>query len=644
MFDLFRSRDKAVRYLLGALLGLVAVSMVITLIPGFGMGSAPQEQVVAQIGRDSLTTREVQTTIQGALRGRQIPPEMVQFYVPQLIDQMITERAVAYQASQMGFKVSDEELANAIRSMLTQYFPNGDITQQGYAQFLSSQGLTVDEFERNIRQNLLLLRLQNLALEGAIVTPSEVQEEYRRKNDKIKVQYVKYTPPTDLRSGVTATPEEIRAYYNSQKAQFTTPEKRSLVLLIADEAKIGATVQVPEQELRAAYSSNIDQYRTPERVHVRHILIKTTDKSKEDVAKAEAKANDLLKQIRAGADFAKLAKENSDDPGSAQKGGDLDWVTRGQTVPNFENSAFSLKPNEISNVIKTEYGYHILQVLGKEQAKVKSFEEVKDQIAAERKRQAVFDRMQQVMDQARAELAKTPANAEQIATKYGLTIETVEKHGSGESIPEVGTSTEVENALTGLKQGEVSPVFQIAQNKLGVVEITQVFPSHPAELADVEKDIRERLIAQKTQQIANQKVKEATDKLKAGAAGGDLVALAKQVGGEVKTSDLFTSEGAAEGIGSASYLAEGFSKPVGSTVGPFTVGNNVFLAKVVEKQPADMSKLPAERESIVLALKRKHAQERKEMFEDGLMAELIKQGKVKKYQDTITRIVQGYRG
>jgi peptidyl-prolyl cis-trans isomerase D len=644
MFDLFRSRDKAVRYLLGALLGLVAVSMVITLIPGFGMGSAPQEQVVAQIGRDSLTTREVQTTIQGALRGRQIPPEMVQFYVPQLIDQMITERAVAYQASQMGFKVTDEEVANAIRSMLTQYFPNGDITQQGYAQFLSSQGLTVDEFERNIRQNLLLLRLQNLALEGAIVTPSEVQEEYRRKNDKIKVQYVKYTPPKDLRSGVTVTPEEIRAYYNSQKAQFTTPEKRSLVLLIADEAKIGATVQVPEQELRAAYSSNIDQYRTPERVHVRHILIKTTDKSKEDVAKAEAKANDLLKQIRAGADFAKLAKENSDDPGSAQKGGDLDWVTRGQTVPNFENSAFSLKPNEISNVIKTEYGYHILQVLGKEQAKVKSFEEVKDQIAAERKRQAVFDRMQQVMDQARAELAKTPANAEQIATKYGLTIETVEKHGSGESIPEVGTSTEVENALTGLKQGEVSPVFQIGQNKLGVVEITQVFPSHPAELADVEKDIRERLTAQKTQQIANQKVKEATDKLKAGAAGGDLAALAKQVGGEVKTSDLFTSEGAAEGIGSASYLAEGFSKPVGSTVGPFTVGNDVFLAKVVEKQPADMSKLPAERESIVLALKRKHAQERKEMFEDGLMAELIKQGKVKKYQDTITRIVQGYRG
>jgi peptidyl-prolyl cis-trans isomerase D len=164
MFDLFRSRDKAVRYLLGALLGLVAVSMVITLIPGFGMGSAPQEQVVAQIGRDSLTTREVQTTIQGALRGRQIPPEMVQFYVPQLIDQMITERAVAYQASQMGFKVTDEEVANAIRSMLTQYFPNGDITQQGYAQFLSAQGLTVDEFERNIRQNLLLLRLQNLAL------------------------------------------------------------------------------------------------------------------------------------------------------------------------------------------------------------------------------------------------------------------------------------------------------------------------------------------------------------------------------------------------------------------------------------------------------------------------------------------------
>jgi peptidyl-prolyl cis-trans isomerase D len=315
MFDLFRSRAKAVRYLLGALLGLVALSLVITLIPGYGTPSAPSEQVVAEIGGEALTVREVQSTIQSALRGRQIPPEMLQFYVPQFVDQMITERAVAYQAQRMGFKVTDEELANAIRSMVAQYFP-GEIKQDEYARFLAQQGLSIQEFERNVRQNLLRLRLENIALEGAVVTPDEVEKEYRRKNDKVKLEYIKWTPPADLRSQVTLTDADLRGFYESQKAQFTVPEKRSFHLLIADEAKVGASFQIPEAELRAAYTAQIDKYRTGDRVKIRHILIKTTEKSPAEQAAAETKAKDLLKQIRGGADFAELAKKNSDDPGS----------------------------------------------------------------------------------------------------------------------------------------------------------------------------------------------------------------------------------------------------------------------------------------------------------------------------------------
>jgi len=642
MFDLFRSRDKAVRYLLGALLGLVALSLVITLIPGYGAASAPREQVVAKIGDDNLTVPEVQATLQSALRSRQMPQEMIQFYVPQLIDQMITERAIAYQASRMGFRINDEELANAIRSMLTQFFPTGEIPQDGYARVLSQQGLTIPEFERNVRTNLLLLRLQNIAMEGAIVTPEEVDREYHRKNDKIKVEYVKYTPPGDLRSQVHITPEEMKAYFESQKGQFTVPEKRSFDLLVADEAKVGASFQVPDSELRAAYNASLDKYRTGERVHVRHILIKTTDKSKEDAAKAEAKANDLLKQIRGGADFAKLAKENSEDPGSAQKGGDLDWVTRGQTVPNFETAAFSLKPKEISNVIKTEYGYHILQVLEKEPAKLKSFDEVKDQIATDQKRQAVFNKMQQAVEQARAELTKSPKNAEQIASKYGLAYYKVENSAPGGSIPDLGTSPEVDQNLAGLKPGQVTSVMQPAPNKLAVAVLDQVTPSHPAQLAEVESQVRDRMTDLRVQQMTDQRVREITQKFKS--AGGDLASLGKQVGADVKTTDFFTLEGAAEGIGQASYLTEGFTKPVGSTVGPFNIGNQVFLAKVVEKQPADPAKLAAGRDSLVLELKRKRAAERKELFEDGVVTTLVKQGKLKKYPETITRIVQGYRG
>ncbi|MBC8167358.1 MAG: hypothetical protein H7Y20_16000, partial [Bryobacteraceae bacterium] len=272
------------------------------------------------------------------------------------------------------------------------------------------------------------------------------------------------------------------------------------------------------------------------------------------------------------------------------------------------------------------------------------FDEVKNEIAIERKRESVFNRMQQAMDQARAELVKAPQNAQQIAVKHNLGYHKVENQKKGDPLPELGNSAEVDNAVTGLRPNEVSPVFQLGPNALAVTEMIQVSAPRPAELAEVENEIRDKILSQKAQQLADKQMKDATDKLKAGAAGGDVNVLAKQVGGEVKTSDFFASEGAAEGIGSASYLADGFTKGVGAMVGPFTVGNQVFLAKVIEKQAADPAKLAADRESLVLSLKKKRAAERKELFEDGLMTQLIKEGKVKKNPETITRIVQGYRG
>ena len=402
MFDLFRSRDKAVRYLLGGLLGIVALSMVVTLIPGYGTPTADQGMVVAEIGKEQITTRQVQALMQNVMKSRRLPPEMIPHYIPVLIDQMITERAIAYQAERMGFRVTDEDVANAIRSMLPQMLGSGEFDPKLYAAYMQQQGLTIPEFERNIKNNLYLLKLQNIALEGAIVTPAEVESEYHRKNDKIKVEYVAWTPK-DLRSQVTVTPDEVKAYYEQNRKEFLTPEKRSFHLLVADEAKIGAGIEVNEADLRAAYNQNIDRYRTPESVKVRHILIKTSEKPKEELPKLEAKANDILKQVRGGADFAALAKQYSDDPGSKDKGGVYENVVRGQMVPAFEQAAFSLKPMEVGNLVKTEYGFHILQVLEKQQAKVKAFEEVKAELAAERKREAVYAKMQASIDQARAE-------------------------------------------------------------------------------------------------------------------------------------------------------------------------------------------------------------------------------------------------
>ncbi len=640
MFDLFRSRDKAVRYLLGGLLGLVALSMVITLIPGYGSASRSPDQVVAEIGGDKITVRQVQMQLQQMMRNKSVPPEMVSLYVPQLIDQMISEEALAYQAQRMGFEVSDAETANTIRSLLSQLFPDGSFNKAVYERFLNEQGLTIPEFEENIRKAQLVTKLRNLALEGVVVSPKEVEQEYHRRNDKVKLDYVVFDP-AKLKSQVKVTQQEEMDFFNKNRDRFKLNEKRSFDLLLADQAKLAANITIPDAELRRDYEANKDNFRTPERVHARHILVSTTGKSPDEVKKLEAKANDILKQVKAGGDFAELAKKNSDDPGSATKGGDLGWVVRGQMVKPFEEACFSLKPKEISNLVKTEYGFHIVQVLEKEDARVKPFDEVKEQIATSKKRQMVVDKMQNAVDQAHAALAKAPAQAEQIANQYGLQFIKVANHGPSESLPELGTNSAVDTAVAALKVHDVSDVFQIGADKMAVAVLTGIQPVRNGEFAEVEPQVKAAVIEDRVAFLSKAREVKLNFELKS--AGTDLKAIAKKFDLDFKSTDEFNRDGAAEGIGPATYLEAAFSKNVGDVVGPLTLEGKIFYCVVTAKTIADPSKFEAQRGELLLQLKKKKANERKELFEDGLVTELVKQGKIKKYPEAIQSLSQRAR-
>ncbi|HWY46640.1 MAG TPA: peptidylprolyl isomerase, partial [Bryobacteraceae bacterium] len=396
MFDLFRSRAKAVRILLGVMLGMVALSMLLYLIPGAGTTTAADQndQVVAEIGKDVLTLHDVELGIQQQLRSQQIPPDLVQVIIPQQVDQMVEERAIAYEAKLLGFDISDQDLATAIRS--TQF---GTLNAQQYRDAVEQMGESVGQFENNTRSGMALLALESLAIEGVVVSPAEVEAEYKRRNDKIKLDYLGFDP-TVLAGQVKPTPEQLKAYYDKNKNFFTQPETRDVQLIVADQAQIGQSIQISDAQVESYYNSHKDQYRTPERVQARHILIKTTGKTQAEVPQLKAKAEDLLKQIKGGADFGPLAQKNSEDPGSAAKGGDLGWIVRGQMVKNFEDTVFSLKPKEISNVVTTEYGFHIIQVMAKEPARLRTLEEVKPEIVGNLRNQQVFDLMQNLADQA----------------------------------------------------------------------------------------------------------------------------------------------------------------------------------------------------------------------------------------------------
>ena len=517
MFDLFRSRQKAVRYFLGAILMVIAVSMVITLIPGYGSSAnnASSDPVLADIGGTKLTTLEAARQAQRILRGNQIPPDMMQTYVPQFVEQMIQQMAVNYEFERLGLTASDDEVLASLQGEYNQFFQNGVLQKDQLQAALAQQGMTLQDAIDLAHQQVILNKVQGIEYSLTVVSPKEVDEELARKYERTKIRYIAF-PAAKFRDQAKVTPEEIKAYFDTHRMQYSVPDKRSFQVLVIDQEKVAQSIQISDAQLRAAYSASMDNFRVPERVHARHILIKTVDKSDAEKKQLLAKAQDVLKQLKGGADFAELAKKYSDDTGTAPKGGDFDWFVKGQMVPEFEKAAFSMKPKEISGIVTTTYGYHIIQVLEHEQAHVKPFDEVKAQLADELKKQGLNEKVQALGDQVRAALEKSPGSAAEIAKQFNVDLVTVPKAAAGEAIPTLGVSPEIDGALNGMKPKDVSQVLVLPANRLAVVVLNDKFPSHPSELAEVESRVRDRLIDEKAQQIAVDKSKEAAERLKKG--------------------------------------------------------------------------------------------------------------------------------
>jgi peptidyl-prolyl cis-trans isomerase D len=641
MFDLFRSSDKGKKYFLSGLLLLVALSMVTYLIPSYGSGDRGQDAVVAQIGKDTITLRDAQLGIRNALHNRSIPPDLVSLYVPQIVEQLINQRTLVYEAHQLGLQVSDEDISSTIRLSIPNLFPDGKfVGRDAYAAMLAQQNLSIPEFESDVARQVLMTRLQEVVVEGTVVTPAEIEQEYRRRHEKVEIQYVKISPEK-MKSQIQITPAEMKDYYDKSRAAFSIPEKRSLAILVIDQAKIQQSLDPSDAEMLRTYENDKDRFRTPERVKVRHILLKTTGKSPAEDAKIKAKAEDLLRQIKGGADFAELARKNSEDPGSATKGGDLGWIVRGQTVPPFENTAFSLKPNEISNVIQTQYGSHIVQVLDHEQAHLKAFEEARTQLADEYRKQRGSQMMQDLTDRAESALKKDPPEKVAQDLKLGSPIK-VEHVGAGDPIPEIGVNRDFEQSVGGLQKGEVSQPVSVPPNRVVMAVVTGVTPTHPATFEEAQSRVRQVLEQQKTDQLVTKRAADVVAKTTA--MNGDLEKAAKSMGLEAKKPASVDRSGAVEGLGPASYVMQAFTKPDGSVFGPVPLPDGRVIVKVLSHAPADASQFAAQRNAIRDELKARKAKERNELFEAGLREQLVKQGVIKIHQKVMDQLVANYRG
>ncbi|MCX6590924.1 MAG: peptidyl-prolyl cis-trans isomerase [Acidobacteria bacterium] len=644
MFQLFRRKDTAVRYVLMGLLGLIAVSMVWTLTPS-GMGGASgnrSETVIAQVGDEQITIQEASSRIEQQMRNSGIPRTMASMVANNVVDGLVREKAIELQAQKMGFTVTDDEVVSMIKTILPQLFPNGEfLGKDAYSSFLAQRGLTTTAFESNLRRQVLATKVQNMISEAIIVTPAQVEAEFKKSNEKVKVEYVSLSIP-ELKKQLSVDDAAVKAEYEKLKATLKVPERRAATLVIVDQARTAAGIQVSDADLRRAYEDNKERYRTPERVQVRHILLKTTDKGPAQVAEAQKKIEDLLKQVQKGADFADLAKKNSEDPGSAINGGDLGFVTKGQMVANFEAAAFALKtPKQLSPVVKTEYGFHILQLTAREDARLRPFEEVRNELIGETQKQVVFDRMQRNIDAIRAAAAKSPEKLGEIAGQYNASLAmSGMMQASDSNFPEIGARPDLTSLIFSAKKGEVTSMVEAPGNKLAVAVVTAIEPEHPAQLADVADRLRNELLTRKATTELRDRAAQLLAKAKAG--GADFKKLAAEFKGEFKAPAEFARNGAVEGLGSPLVLEEAFGKPAGTVTGPHMLGDSAFVARVVESIPADLSKLAMDRESVAKTIRDRQSREREDLFADGLVQKLTKDGKVKMFPENVKRLLASY--
>jgi len=639
MFDLFRSRDKAVRILLGAILGIVALSMVTYLIPGSGMGGATStdSNIVANIGEYTVTAQDAQRVIANVMRGRNLPPEILNMYAPQMINNLIGQRAMAYEAKRLGFQATEADTAESVRrSLPPQIFKDGKlISKELYAQVLGEQGITIEEFEAEAAQQVLVNRLRDYVSAGVVVSPLEVEQEYRKRSEKAKVDYV-LMPTAKYTAEAQVAEPELKAYFEKHRADYQIPEKKSLALLVIDPATIVNEIQVPDAELEALYRSTVDKFQVPERVKVRHILLKSDATNDKEI---KGKIDDIEKQLKAGADFAELAKKNSQDTTSAVKGGDIDSVTRGQTVKEFEAAAFSLPLKEISQPVKTTYGYHILQVMEKEAARTIPFEEAKPTLVGQVRQRRMNDLLQSAEDKAVAALRKDPAHPDKAAAESKAQLFNVASYAPGDPLPGVGMEKDVDTALISVKKGQISQPVVLKGNKIVVADVMDVMPARPAAFEDVQGQIQSKLNAEKLQQVLTQKANELLAKAKT---TGDLKKAAKEMGLEVKSPDAFTRTGAVEGAGSASTFIDAFTKPANSMIGPYAAQGSVVVAQIVERVEANMAEFATQRDSIRDELRNTRAREREEIFAAGLRKRLEAEKKIQVHNDVVKRILDSY--
>lgn len=615
------------RIILGAVVLLLGGSMLLYLVPQSPGTGEVSTDTVAKVGDESISTAEIRQQLSQIEQRNPVPKPLEALYAQQILQQLVFQKELEYEAKRLGITVSDQERADRIRQFLPTAFNGATFVglERYSAEVQQRFQLTVPVFEELIRQGLLEEKFRKLVTDGISASPEELQEEFLFKNEKVKLDYA-LIKPEDLEAKIEPDAAEIKAAYEKNKSKYQVPERRVVRYALVDANQIRQTIQISDDQLKLQYQQNIQQYQVPNRVHVEHILFMTIGKPDAEVEEIKKKAEDVLKQARKGAKFEDLAKKYSEDPGTKDKGGDLGWIVQGQTVAEFEKTAFSLSPGQISELVRTQYGFHIIRVLDKETAHTKPFEEVKDSLRAplllsqaDKIASDTADKLSAAIRQS----SKVPLD--DLARQYHLTVGETRSISVTDPLLELGNSQDAKDKLFQLRVGDLSLPIRTDRGYV-VLSVKDIQPAHQGSL----EEVRDRAITdvkrEKSTQLARAKAEELIKRVKA---GEKFDAAAKALGLDPKTSDAIARNGSIPGAASGKQLSGAFHLKAGDAGDPLNLGQNWLVYRVAEREepnPADFEKQKKELTNEVLQRKRSLAFE---AFRTALDNRLKQEGKLK---------------
>jgi peptidyl-prolyl cis-trans isomerase D len=648
MIRFLQTPGPAVKMALGGILLVICGSMVVTLIPG-GLGSdvlgaAPGKGVVAKVDGDDVTADEVRQTARQMLQQQmqQANPQTMAMLLPyfsqRAAEQLIRREALIAEAGRLGMKATPQEIQDELQHgrYAATFFPGGNfIGQTEYENLLGNYNLTPAKFEDSVGKDIMLSKLQALISGSVAVSDAEIRAQFIKQNSKVKFEYA-VLKQDDLRKGLHPSDVELKAFYDSHKNQYANsiPEKRKVKYAVVDVSKAASNVQISHDDLVAYYDQHRDQYRTPEQVKVSHILIKTPVPGpdgkidEKGVTDAQHRAEDLLKQIKGGANFEELAKKYSEDPGSAKEGGSLGFIGKGRTVPEFEKAAFSLPKGQISDLVKSSYGFHIIRVDDKQDAHMKTLDEVKDEIEPvlkqQKAQQIAQKQAEKLLSQAKAEGLDAAASSEKIP------VINSDFFGRKDMLPGLGPATQFMDAVFSAVD-KAPPDMAATSQGFVVYQLQGIQPASTPTFEEIRSKVEDEFKNERSSALLTQKTQELSDRAKA---DHDLKKAAKELGATVKTSDFVLPDGQVPDIGSMSGAAAvAFAMKPGEISGPINSGGNGAVLSVLETQQPTDADFAAKRDQIRDSLVQGKQQELFQLFVSNIREQMEKSGKIKINQD-----------